>query len=152
MAFQTTVPKPSKAPAWHFANKESPKPIPNPRLETRGFGFGVSRPNFQGLGFVVQSLGFFGCRASLEKPPEALEPQTRKLCMMAIVLPLVSREWKNGSNSSYNCTPFLPSLLTKGKWSAKGRSSASQDASHALKRRKEVRLSSQEGDGDNGCL
>ena len=31
-------------------------------------------------------------------------------------LPLVSREWKNGSNSSYNCTPFLHSLLTKGKW------------------------------------
>ena len=30
-------------------------------------------------------------------------------------LPLVSREWKNGSNSSYNCTPFLHSLLTKGK-------------------------------------
>ena len=30
-------------------------------------------------------------------------------------LPLVSREWKNGSNSSYNCTPFLYSLLTKGK-------------------------------------
>ena len=29
-------------------------------------------------------------------------------------LPLVSREWKNGSNSSYNCTPFLHSLLTKG--------------------------------------
>ena len=25
------------------------------------------------------------------------------------------REWKNGSNSSYNCTPFLHSLLTKGK-------------------------------------
>ena len=33
----------------------------------------------------------------------------------AITLPLVSREWKNGSNSSYNCTPFLHSLLTKGK-------------------------------------
>ena len=31
------------------------------------------------------------------------------------VLPLVSREWKNASNSSYNCTPFLQSLLTKGK-------------------------------------
>ena len=31
-------------------------------------------------------------------------------------LPLVSREWKNGSNSSYNCTPFLHSLLTKGKF------------------------------------
>ena len=30
-------------------------------------------------------------------------------------LPLVSREWKIGSNSSYNCTPFLHSLLTKGK-------------------------------------
>ena len=30
-------------------------------------------------------------------------------------LPLVSWEWKNGSNSSYNCTPFLHSLLTKGK-------------------------------------
>ena len=30
-------------------------------------------------------------------------------------LPLVSREWKNGSNSSYNCIPFLHSLLTKGK-------------------------------------
>ena len=30
-------------------------------------------------------------------------------------LALVSREWKNGSNSSYNCTPFLHSLLTKGK-------------------------------------
>ena len=29
-------------------------------------------------------------------------------------LPLV-REWRNGSNSSYNCTPFLHSLLTKGK-------------------------------------
>ena len=30
-------------------------------------------------------------------------------------LPLVSREWKNGSNSSYSCTPFLHSLLAKGK-------------------------------------
>ena len=28
-------------------------------------------------------------------------------------LPLASREWKNGRNSSYNCTPFLHSLLTK---------------------------------------
>ena len=28
---------------------------------------------------------------------------------------MVSREWKNGSNSSYNSTPFLHSLLTKGK-------------------------------------
>ena len=30
-------------------------------------------------------------------------------------LPLVSREWKNGRNSSYHCTPFLHSLPTKGK-------------------------------------
>ena len=29
-------------------------------------------------------------------------------------LPLVSREWKNGGSSN-NCTPFLHSLLTKGK-------------------------------------
>ena len=28
---------------------------------------------------------------------------------------MVSREWKNGSNSGYNCTPFLHSLLTQGK-------------------------------------
>ena len=35
-------------------------------------------------------------------------------------LPLASREWKNGSNSSYNCTPFLHSLLTKGKLRASG--------------------------------
>ena len=34
-------------------------------------------------------------------------------------LPLVSREWKNGSNSRYNYTPFLHSLLTKGKLIAK---------------------------------
>ena len=35
-------------------------------------------------------------------------------------LPLVSREWKTGSNSSYNCTPFLHSLLTKGKLRVSG--------------------------------
>ena len=47
-----------------------------------------------------------------------------ELCS-CINLPLVSREWKNGSNSSYNCTPFLHSLLTKGKskvvWAQSGR-------------------------------
>ena len=32
-----------------------------------------------------------------------------------LYLPLVSRGWKNGSNSSYSCTPFLHSLITKGK-------------------------------------
>ena len=31
-------------------------------------------------------------------------------------LPLVSREWKNGSNRRYNYTPVLQSLLTKGKF------------------------------------
>ena len=39
-------------------------------------------------------------------------PQSHSLLQY---LPLVSREWKSGSNSSYNCTPFLHSLLTKGK-------------------------------------
>ena len=34
----------------------------------------------------------------------------------ALPLPLVSREWKNASNGSYNCTPFLHSLLPKGKY------------------------------------
>ena len=37
------------------------------------------------------------------------------ICSEALNLPLVSREWKNGSNSSYNSTPFLHFLLTKGK-------------------------------------
>ena len=53
-----------------------------------------------GLGFRVLGLGFRDVRT--------------------IVLPLVSREWKNGSNScnsSYNCTPFFHSPLTKGKLS-----------------------------------
>ena len=35
-------------------------------------------------------------------------------------LPLVSREWKNGSSSSFSCTPFLHSLLTKGKLGGRG--------------------------------
>ena len=44
--------------------------------------------------------------------------RSRVKCKHAVMdLPLVSREWKNGSNRSYNCTPFLHSLLTKGKWS-----------------------------------
>ena len=34
----------------------------------------------------------------------------------SLCLASVSREWKNGSNSSYNCTPFLHSLLTKGAY------------------------------------
>ena len=37
------------------------------------------------------------------------------ILLLLLSLPLVSREWKNGSNSSYNCTPFLHSLLTKGR-------------------------------------
>ena len=32
----------------------------------------------------------------------------------------MSRDWKNGSRSSYNCTPFLHSLRTKGKFRAHG--------------------------------
>ena len=33
-----------------------------------------------------------------------------------LYLALVSREWKNGSTGSYNCTPFPHSLVTKGKF------------------------------------
>ena len=40
------------------------------------------------------------------------------LSIVTLYLPLVSREWKNGSNSSYNCTPFPHSLLTKGRQSS----------------------------------
>ena len=73
------------------------------------------------LGFCKSSvsLGFLTCSTCVRlascvvqsssgvplRVPEFLEP---------FYLPLVSREWKNGSNSSYNCTPFLHSLLTKG--------------------------------------
>ena len=47
------------------------------------------------------------------------EPQTSvEWQAVGLYLPLVSREWKNDSNSSYNCTPFLHSLLTKGKYRA----------------------------------
>ena len=52
---------------------------------------------------------------STHRPQEGPELQT------LFFLPLVSREWKNGSNSSYNCTPFLHSLLTKGKFFPWGR-------------------------------
>ena len=45
-----------------------------------------------------------------------------KVPPFTIYLPLVGREWKNGSNSSYNCTPFLHSLLTTGKSKAQGSS------------------------------
>ena len=44
--------------------------------------------------------------------------ESLKYPQTVIYLALVSREWKNGSNSSYNCTPFLHSLLTKGKYSS----------------------------------
>ena len=47
-----------------------------------------------------------------------LNPECRAaLCLIIIIinLPLFGREWMNSSNSSYNCTPFLHSLLTKGK-------------------------------------
>ena len=37
---------------------------------------------------------------------------------LKVSLPLVIREWKNGGSSSYNCTPFIHSLLTKGKFRA----------------------------------
>ena len=48
------------------------------------------------------------------RPPYSDLNPTRQLSL-SLVLPLVSREWKNGSKSSHNCTPFLHSLLTQGK-------------------------------------
>ena len=53
--------------------------------------------------------------SGLSKPlSEKCVPECRRSHESRQDLPLVSREWKNG-NSSYNCTPFLHSLLTKGK-------------------------------------
>ena len=51
---------------------------------------------------------------------------------LRLYLPLVSREWKNGSNSSYNCTPFLHSLLTKGKFRVQGLGFKVQVGVHGL--------------------
>ena len=67
--------------------------------ESPGVSFGVSEPLHLEVPKILRTL-----RAS---PINLLDR-----------LPLVSREWKNGSNSSYNCTPFLHSLLTKGKTKA----------------------------------
>ena len=47
--------------------------------------------------------------------PPTLQVDVEQQNGWVLNLPLVSREWKNGSNSSYTCTPFLPSLLTKAK-------------------------------------
>ena len=58
-----------------------------------------------------------------KRPLKTLSNNTQNPCIKrcrALIrnlnLPLVSREWKIGSNSSYNCTPFLHSLPTKGKF------------------------------------
>ena len=48
--------------------------------------------------------------------PRPSSNKASKIRDCRVYLPFVSREWKNGSNSSYNCTPFLHSLLTKGKF------------------------------------
>ena len=53
-------------------------------------------------------------RASFSSP--FLEGLAIRLIPSGLSLPLVGREWKNGSNSSYTCSPFLHSLLTKGKF------------------------------------
>ena len=47
---------------------------------------------------------------NLGLPKDPKELNIRKKGAFILNLPLVSREWKNGSNSSYNCTPFLHSL------------------------------------------
>ena len=63
-----------------------------------------------GARLSIGEVGFLTLRAA-----RGLGLQGRGFSV-CIFLPLVSREWKNGSNSSYNCTPFLHSLLTKGKY------------------------------------
>ena len=66
-----------------------------------------------GYGALVQATAE-GC-INPRPEPETLQGKTKRKQLL-LLLPLVSREWKNGSNSSYNCTPFLHSLLTKGKY------------------------------------
>ena len=70
-----------------------------PKRETRNEGSLLSGPP------AKKTTGPF-FQGPLQEKTESYGPR---------ILPLVSREWKNGSNSSYNCTPFLHSLLTKGK-------------------------------------
>ena len=48
--------------------------------------------------------------------PKALPVGPNPTRIPSLYLPLVRKEWKNGSNCSCNCTPFLHSLLTKGKY------------------------------------
>ena len=70
-------------------------------------------------------MGLFGTNNNLNlfvellltPADQAQGPWARRRCA-PYSLPLASREWKNGSNSSCNCTPFLHSLLTKGKTGA----------------------------------
>ena len=60
---------------------------------------------------ILRSPKMVGSSREALKPEEAGKRQLASLLDIR-VLPLVSREWKIGSNSSYNCTPFLHSLLT----------------------------------------
>ena len=61
---------------------------------------------------IIHIRGLITPRITTHEPPSTnLLPKA----LSPVILPLVSREWKNGSNGSYNCTPFLHSLLTKGK-------------------------------------
>ena len=73
----------------------------------KGTGFWLRAQDFKGLGLKSFEKSL---RSQFFEPLGFLN-----LNFTAQNLPLVSREWKNGSNSSYNCTPFLHSLPTKGK-------------------------------------
>ena len=80
------------------------------------------RPNSAGIPYTlllrIEAMGFPTFLASTVLAYGVvleIRALLRVLLIRPIILPLVSREWKNGSNSSYNCTPFLHSLLTKGK-------------------------------------
>ena len=77
-----------------------------------------------------------GVRRKVEGIPKSrgLSRQPQPFPALLGNLPLVSREWKNGSNSSYNSTPFLHSLLTKGKGNCSAlKSSAAKKALNTVR-------------------
>ena len=65
-------------------------------------------------GFGLRGLGVSGLQGFRAIQLRSLSLGLNPKPVLSNYLASVSREWKNGSNSSYNCTPFLHSLLTEG--------------------------------------
>ena len=90
-------------------------------FRTKGVGFralGLREACLLRLqGFKHVALKSFLIVSGSARAPKGFKRSLQGLCKQGLsrFLPLVSSEWRNGSNSSYNCTPFLQSLLTKGK-------------------------------------